>query len=505
MRRCHRRHTLPRAPCWWLARPRVSQTVPSLRDAVRSGAFMRLLSLGDLGQCDANDESGDGAVLSADVSALVDAHVFATPLLANSGPVGGWSVALPRAVLVSVLRVAPWNAVANASVLRACCEAAVSDGAFVDALAPPLAPLNTAISPAMARVHRCVARAALAAAVMCTRAYVRADGGGSAPESGTSRMESAAGVWSQMRILLLHAGGPALLGAAVRETLAVLNDEALIQYSPYELPNVLMALLGDSASAPAGDAACVVALHDAVAHGLLRLLVPSIRDLRSSTAPGSLLHHVCQTLAHQLRKWHSVTTSHIDVVTATDETLRALHSALILRIELVLGTVQSIRAAHHTCARDCVCGWQVLFDVLTDVASNGVARVGAADDDTLTLLCAGALHCLSDHVNVPPPRLERLNNALQRAEAVPAFFDADDAVADERRKAPAPWSLAEGFTSLQGVLGADAIAVHVRAPPRYAYIETIGRGSGFGEDNGAAVSKRVLTDESLQWKRTRRS
>jgi hypothetical protein len=472
-----------------------------LREAVRSGAFMRLLSLAPVVAGSATaDESGDGAVLSGEVSALVDAHVFATPLLASGGQVG-WSVALPRAVLVSVLRVTPWNAVANASVLRACCEAAASDGAFVDSLLPALAPHNAAISPATARVHRCVARAALAAAVMCTRAFLRADGGGGGGAESAARAESAASVWSQMRLLLLHAGGAALLGAVLRETLLVLNDESLIQYAPYELPNVLMALLGESVGAPASDAAAVVALHDAVAHGLLRLLVPSIRELRSSTTPSSLLHHVCVTLAHQLRKWHSVTTTHIDVVTVTDETLRNLHSALILRIELLLGTVQAIRAAHHNCARDCVCDWQTLLDVLTDVAANSVTRVGAADDDTLALLCTGALHCLSDYVNVTPPRLERIGGALQRAEAVPAFFDTDDSSVDERRKASAAWSLAEGFTSLQGVLGVDATAVHVRAPPRYAFIDNSNH--SIGDDNGA-VSKRMSTDELPQWKRTRR-
>jgi hypothetical protein len=475
-----------------------AERTASLRAAVRSGAFMRLLSLAPSdvlrGAVAAqNDESGDGAVLSADASAFVDSHVFTTPLLTNSSGVG-WSVALLRGVLVCVLRATPWNAAANASVLRACCDAAGNDAAFVESLPHALPPQNVTISSAMGRIYRAVARAALAAGVMSTRAYLRADSGGAS--------DSAAAVWSQMRQLMAHTGGPALLGALVRESLAVLNEDSLIQYTPYQLPNALMALLGESVSVPAGDAAAAVALHDAVASGLVRLLVPAIRELRWSTAPGSLLHHMCVTLAHQLRKWHSVTTSHIDAIAATDEMLRGLQSALVVRVELVIATIQAVRTSHANCARDCVCDWQALFDVLTDIATNGVARVGAADDDTLMLLCVGALRYLTDRVALPQLRTERLHGALQRSEAVPAFSDAEEVANDEQRKPPAPWSLAEGLAPLQSVFGSNSVTVHARAPPRYANVVSL-NGSG-DDDSRAAISKRALPDESA-WKRSRRS
>lgn len=441
---------------WAIAVGRSDPHAPVLR----SGAFARLIALAPADTAQrvqsVGDEATDGVVLNGHLTALIDAAVLAPPLLAATD----WRASLSRNVVACVLRATPWNVAANASVLRACCDAAANDGAFVDSLAAPLPPLTGAVTANVARVFRCAARAALGACVLLSDAAVRHGG-----LSGDALTSS----WASARLLLLHTGGSALLGAALREVLLVLNDDALIHRQPHRLPLDLAAFVGEQHGVAAS-----AALHDAVVQGVLRLLAPTLRELRPSSAPQSLLTHTCQQLVYQLRKWHQLTSGYVDVLAASDEEISALHGAVTLRLELAANAVTSLRAAHATCLRDCVCGLHALFDALIDVATNQIARVGAADDDTLMLLCCGVLRCLTEApIALPPPRDARLVAVLQPVPAVPAFVETDEGVlrgSEERRRALPPWQLIEGLTPLHSALGGEAPVLHARAPPRYAVV-----------------------------------
>jgi hypothetical protein len=434
----------------------------AFREAVQSGAFARLLALaaGDArgATTSAADETSDGVAFSSKLLPLIDGAVLAPSLI---GAAVDWRVGLPRAVVVSVLRADPWNVATNASVLRACCDAAASDAAFVDTLPAPLPPLVPGMAAGLARVHRLVARMVLATCVLQSDAALRARVAG----------DAASAPWAAVRPMLLLAGGTALLGAVLREALQVLSDDALLFSDPYRLPLDLVALWTGSHALSAS-----VALHDAVAHGLVRLLVPVIRELRASSAPQSALALTQQQLVRQLRKWHQMTTSYVDVVVETDERISALHSALLLRLELAASAITPIRAAHATCSRECVCGSHALFDALVDITANQVARTSATDDDTLMLMCTGALRCLTNSAvdgaaAAPTARDLRLSAALQAPAAVPAFVDGDDnRVNDERRKPLPPWSQVEGFLSIQSAVGLEAPVLHARTLPRYVVV-----------------------------------
>ncbi len=447
---------------WAIAASGGDATSGAFREAVQSGAFARLLALaaGDARSAttSAADETSDGVAFSSKLLPLIDGAVLTPSLI---GSAADWRVGLPRAVVVSVLRADPWNVATNASVLRACCDAAASDAAFVDTLPAPLPPLVPGMAAGLARVHRLVARMVLATCVLQSDAALRARAAG----------DAASASWAAVRPMLQLAGGTALLGAVLREALQVLSDDALLFGDPYRLPLDLMALWTGSHALSAS-----VALHDAVAHGLVRLLVPVIRELRASSAPQSALALTQQQLVRQLRKWHQMTTSYVDVVVETDERISALHSALLLRLELAASAITPIRAAHAACSRECVCGSHALFDALVDITANQVARTSATDDDTLMLMCTGALRCLTNSAvdgaaAAPTARDLRLAAALQAPAAVPAFVDSDDnRVNDERRKPLPPWSQVEGFLSIQSAVGLEAPVLHARTLPRYVVV-----------------------------------